>query len=488
MKRTLIILLFLFGTTLQAKTTISGKVQQQDPNLQLKVNVPFDCWYYKELDREIKINSNGSFSIDIELNEPKSIFFQVNDQRLLLYAEPGKDIRLDFSPDNLYKSLVFSGDLAAENRFRKDSGLLIFALDDVSFDFQSAELKDVVAEMQKAQQKQLRILEKKKRSFTPKFSKMTKNDLLYFPIYKLLSTIISDSILYRNNKAEWVEVLIHVNNANPVSNSNAVNSYYYQHLITYYSRFINLSSANKEILAEKVEDIMEKPFEEALKEIKANGERFWEYRVVTSVFRGEVLEMALASMLENAIRLGELDYLPETYQGFKERFPQSRYANKIELLIKPVLERESGKKISFETENNSNDSLSKILKTHEGRVVLIDLWGTWCPSCRKNFAHIPKLKSELFEMPVDFVYIAFEYKGENPERLWKRTVNFYNLEGRHILAGNELKSKVPELYGKTGRFSLPRYLLADKTGKLKEINAPSPAESGKLIAEIKKLL
>lgn len=56
------------------------------------------------------------------------------------------------------------------------------------------------------------------------------------------------------------------------------------------------------------------------------------------------------------------------------------------------------------------------LESLEGKVVLMNLWGTWCGPCRREFPRLMKLEERLRGNP-DFKFVSVSCGQENPEVL-----------------------------------------------------------------------
>lgn len=113
------------------------------------------------------------------------------------------------------------------------------------------------------------------------------------------------------------------------------------------------------------------------------------------------------------------------------------------------------------------DILPTILKRHEGKAVLIDVWETWCSPCRRGHAQMKPLKEELKDSNVVFVYLA---SPSSPADTWKEMME--EISGEHYYLTPEQKAYVMSKYESQG---IPTYLIFDTEGRLsfKQVGLPS---------------
>ena len=147
---------------------------------------------------------------------------------------------------------------------------------------------------------------------------------------------------------------------------------------------------------------------------------------------------------------------------------------------------------------NFYKSIDDILmeKEFQNKVVYVDIWGTRCPPCIKEFAFIPELKKQFKNDSIVFLYLCSPYTvkwdNENAE-LWKKLILKYNLNGINILMSSECYEdgffeKYKEHYTPRRQYGIPTYLLVDKTGKIVNFDAPRPSKKEILYDEIRTLL
>ena len=70
-------------------------------------------------------------------------------------------------------------------------------------------------------------------------------------------------------------------------------------------------------------------------------------------------------------------------------------------------ERKAAPEISFTAENGQATSL----QAWKGRVVLVNLWATWCAPCRKEMPSLAALQSEMGSKDFEVVAISVDRKG-----------------------------------------------------------------------------
>ena len=72
--------------------------------------------------------------------------------------------------------------------------------------------------------------------------------------------------------------------------------------------------------------------------------------------------------------------------------------------------------------------LRHILEPYKGKLVLLDVWGTWCSPCKKALAHSKEEFERLAPYDVVYLYMA----NSSPEESWKNIIKLYDLVGDNI--------------------------------------------------------
>ncbi len=138
--------------------------------------------------------------------------------------------------------------------------------------------------------------------------------------------------------------------------------------------------------------------------------------------------------------------------------------------------------------NYSNiNSISQLLNNFKGKPVLIDLWATWCSPCKQEFKYSDTLHQYLAKNGIEIIYISFDKDEE--DATWRNAIAEYNLSGNHIRANKALQDDLTTLiWGAKDAYSIPRYLLFDKTNRLIDNDVPTPSNGVRLYQKIDKKL
>ena len=100
--------------------------------------------------------------------------------------------------------------------------------------------------------------------------------------------------------------------------------------------------------------------------------------------------------------------------------------------------------------------LQTILDKYEGKVVLIDIWATWCGPCRAGHQAMKPWKQELKGKNVQFVYIT---SPSSPLKTWQEMIK--DIDGHHYYLTKEQYDYVLEKYESEG---IPTYAIYDEDG------------------------
>ena len=110
--------------------------------------------------------------------------------------------------------------------------------------------------------------------------------------------------------------------------------------------------------------------------------------------------------------------------------------------------------------------LRKILEPYKGRIVYLDIWGTWCGPCKEKLSESDYVKQQLKEFDIVYLYLA----NRSPEESWKNVIKQYKLTGNNCVHYNlpTAQQRAVEEFLHVDAF--PTYKLIDKQGNIHDLH------------------
>lgn len=129
---------------------------------------------------------------------------------------------------------------------------------------------------------------------------------------------------------------------------------------------------------------------------------------------------------------------------------------------KVILKDKEGKEYTFEE--------------FKGKVLVIDIWATWCSSCLAKMPEYMKLRSEFADnKDVEFITVSIDRKSKR--KLWLSAIKKHSMEQMiNLTTDDDNYSDFEDKYNISG---VPRYMIIDKEGKIVKAYAPAAGEEMK---------
>ena len=141
---------------------------------------------------------------------------------------------------------------------------------------------------------------------------------------------------------------------------------------------------------------------------------------------------------------------------FAQKVPQTNKTEFSKEALSQKITALEGKKIS----------ISDVLKKHEGRILIIDFWASWCQDCILALPATKELKEKNPE--IDFVYFSLDRSHEQ----WKRGLEKYDIASQENYWFDEgWKNKFNNYIDLNW---VPRFMVVDQTGKIAKYYAIHP--------------
>lgn len=138
--------------------------------------------------------------------------------------------------------------------------------------------------------------------------------------------------------------------------------------------------------------------------------------------------------------------------------------------------------ITLEDTDGESSSLKEIIASHEGKVIYVDFWASWCAPCIREMPKSKELQTNLKGQNIVYLYLS----SDRTARPWKSAMKKHALDmGLHYRISNANTSKGLE---DMQIFFIPRYMIFDTKGELVNEDAPRPSEMDALKAEFARYL
>lgn len=100
------------------------------------------------------------------------------------------------------------------------------------------------------------------------------------------------------------------------------------------------------------------------------------------------------------------------------------------------------------------------LESQKGKVVIVDIWGTWCPPCRAEIPHFVKLQERYGKDGLQIIGINYE-RGQNPVPGIKAFAKEFGINYPCVIGDPATRDQVPAFRG------YPTTLFIDRSGAVR---------------------
>jgi thiol-disulfide isomerase/thioredoxin len=109
------------------------------------------------------------------------------------------------------------------------------------------------------------------------------------------------------------------------------------------------------------------------------------------------------------------------------------------------------------TVDKKDISFEEILKQNEGKVVVIEVWASWCSDCVKSMPQVKELKEQYPD--VAFVNLSCDKTFD----AWKTGIEKHDVTGENYLIKDGMKGE----FGQSIKLDwIPRFIVLDKKGNI----------------------
>ncbi|RPD41471.1 TlpA family protein disulfide reductase [Chitinophaga barathri] len=495
MKKNLcLLLLLLLSIQLPAQFTLSGAIRGYSGKTPVSVNTPVVYGFHQENTVDIPVNASGQFNIILPVTGQQfvSLIYQRKFYTLLLTA--GKELVIALDEKNKTLRLL-SGDALQENLLLQqiDMDSPPFFWENGTFDRLSLEelqkkLIDPFFSIQNEHFKTISAADISERD-----KKLIASEVKYLG-YNYLSdfgrTRIDDRDILNNFVFAIFDPCVidpEFVPAGPQYYAFADN--YLRYLET--KAFVKIKKEN--ITPDKPIPYYGISLDSANVLVKKYGKPYWRFVGSLNNFPPDVAEKYNFQQVQDQYYARDLAQVKGLAEAFKKQFPQSPYNKDISRMMNELGEKlaanQHNRNIVVVKDYDKVQSIYEVVKTLKGKVVYLDIWGTWCGPCKEEIKQLPGLKAAFADKDVAYIYLAMD--DDDRDALWKDYIKVNNMEGVHLRKTRQTiapfwKELLADHPDKAEYY--PQYFLFDKTGKLVVSKAKRPSEKEALYEQINALL
>ena len=446
MKKLLVFLLAIsiFGCKDDPKidyALFSGKIENTDAEkLTIKGN---------DLNKDIKINSDGTFSDTLQLSQSGIYTFNVGREYSSLYLKNGYDLKLNMDAASFDESIKYSGTGANESNYLAAKSLRneTVKADPVAFySKEETEFKTAIDNIHNENAKALEAL----KDVDPDFVALEKKNLEY-DSYASLNDYESAHAYYAKQPEFKVSEgfipselkNITYDDSYAYNNSSAYKQLAYGHTMN--GIFEDLGDDINSVTTEDLKVIQDIKIPALKEDVVAYLGKFM---VSPSNPNMNSIHEFLVNNTSNE----------ETKKNLNETFEKNK--NLVKGMPSPVF-------VNYENHKGGTTSLNDL----KGKYVYIDVWATWCGPCKREIPFLKEVEKQYHGKNIEFVSTSIDVAKDHST--WVEMVKNQQLGGIQLMADNNWKSKFVTDYGIEG---IPRFILVDPNGNIVSADAPRPSD------------
>lgn len=112
----------------------------------------------------------------------------------------------------------------------------------------------------------------------------------------------------------------------------------------------------------------------------------------------------------------------------------------------------------------NSSQISKLIRERHGKVLLLNIWASWCVPCREEFPELIKLQKQIGNQNVEIAAISIDYSDELETKVIP-FVNSQNLNFKTYIADISNDSELINMLNPQWNGALPATFVYNKNGE-----------------------
>jgi hypothetical protein len=431
----------------QRETIVSGIIQNPTHN-------HIYLYQSKNVYDTITLNSDGSFHSQIDIKKPQLMVFRHPPEYQTFFMEPGDSLSFRLNTLDFDNSLMFSGDLSAENNFLMDMYLMNEADNKLILSYYKIKPEDFINKTDSIKQLRIQKLNKltKEHDFTYDFIELAKNTINYefYDMRERYAFLLKK--YFPKKSARLTDTYFDYRNSVSFNNEQMINHIGYLRFLDDYIKNIAVDNCIKAKDAEKIDCYNLNSFHSVHNRLKI-ADSIFKHKSLKNKFLGRFFaqEFVYAStnkQLDSALKaLNKVDIEKYRHQELK----------KFAEFHKHFVEGHQVNQMKLKNHNKDTVQLNQFMNKP---FTALHVWSTsTTESNRHRFALIKRLRKDYPQ--INFIGINIDGNQYNQ---WQRSIKNHNLNRNHELqALNTDNTKYYNYY-------LNRFTLINQDGKIVDAN------------------
>lgn len=487
----LIAITIVYCLSANAQFKLSGKISNYDGKEELKINIPLVFGFHKENSVTIPIAKDGSFAVILPIKTTK--FANLIYKRIFhtLLLNPGKNLTANLKDTTL---ILVGGTALAESRVMQKVNM-----EEYPFFFKNEGNNEY---------DKLSLLQLKAQIVAPYFLQRDEkiklvNTSTISAQNKLLITTELRSIAYNYlndlartqiaNKLVVDSLVLQIFNEASLKAQIFPAGPQYFAFIDNYIRFLE-TKAFIQIKNEKIASSSPIPYfgislDSANVIVKKYDKNYWRWIGASHNFPLNIVEEYTYQQLVNLYNDKDLRPFEGLSNAYFKQFPNGKYRSdlisKTNNLHLVLVENEANANIKIVPGFEKMNAMAELVQTFKGKVVYLDIWGTWCGPCKEELKYLPELKARFKGKDVVFIYLDMD--EEDKDSSWREFIKINQMEGIHLRKNRQTiapfwKELLANAEDKAEYY--PQYFIFDKEGKLVVTKAKRPSSREELYQQL----
>lgn len=452
--------------------------------------------YFESPSVRIPIAAKGTFSTTINAPSPVFARFLAGNKGQRLILSPGRDINIAFDTA-LHIQNVITGKGAIENKLISNS-----VLNTAPFFIKQKYTAETLTPAN-WRQTIMQVVEQEIQTTTHQIQKanipaniktILTSEVTY--AYQCYLRDLCNIYLFQSKHPNRKKFLDSVMQWKPLPDSQTLVSGFYANMMlenhSIYATSLAVIKKDRQQFEADLAAYLKMPYDSIEKLVKTYGESVaigWLYARL--YMPASIRDRILFNHIMAAVNEGSLITIDYLFNILKKNFPLSPYVAKVKADLQQVestiKNNITNKQIVF-NESDGIQSLSELVAPYKGKIIYLDIWGTWCGACKQQLAFTPELKKKYTGKDIVFLYL--DNDNQSKDTHWREMVYHKGLEGEHYRMDTQAMERiwqaVKEAGGRTHYY--PTYVIIDKEGKIVAPNAEKPGDREKIYAQLDKVL